>query len=133
MANVLLYASADGYAFRHALIREAVNGDLLPGEDERQHARYAATIDANPSLAGPGRAAIEAAHHWYWSGDRMRALSGAWQAADQLGAIGRVRRAAGLARPGAPVVGPGTGRRPAHRHRPGPGCWNGDAGRGAGR
>ena len=83
MANVLL-TSADGYAYRHALIREAVNGDLLPGEDERQHARYAATIDANPSLAGTGRAAIEAAHHWYWSGDRVRALSGAWQAADQL-------------------------------------------------
>ena len=83
MANVLL-TSADGYAYRHALIREAVTGDLLPGEDERQHARYAATIDANPALAGPGRAAIEAAHHWYWSGDSVRALSGAWQAADQL-------------------------------------------------
>ena len=83
MANVLL-ASADGYAYRHALICEAVTGDLLPGEDERQHARYAATIDANPALAGPGRAAIEAAHHWYWSGDRVRALSGAWRAADQL-------------------------------------------------
>ena len=83
MANVLL-ASADGYSFRHALIREAVNGDLLPGEDERQHARYAAAIDADPSLAGPGRAAIEAAHHWYWARDASRALSGAWQAAAQV-------------------------------------------------
>jgi DNA-binding CsgD family transcriptional regulator/tetratricopeptide (TPR) repeat protein len=80
MANVLL-AFADGYSFRHALIREAVNSDLLPGEDERQHARYAAAIDAEPSLAGPGRATIEAAHHWYWARDPGRALSGAWQAA----------------------------------------------------
>jgi DNA-binding CsgD family transcriptional regulator/tetratricopeptide (TPR) repeat protein len=83
MANVLL-TSTEGYTYRHALIREAVTGDLLPGEDERQHARYAATIDANPSLAGPGRAAIEAAHHWYWSGDTVRALSGTWQAAAEL-------------------------------------------------
>ena len=83
MANVLL-ASADGYSFRHALIREAVSGDLLPGEDERQHARYAAAIDADPSLAGPGRAAIEAAHHWYWARNAGRALSGAWRAAAQV-------------------------------------------------
>ena len=82
-ANVLL-ASADGYSFRHALIREAVNGDLLPGEDERQHARYATIIDADPSLAGPGRAAIEAAHHWYWARDTGRALSGAWQVASLM-------------------------------------------------
>ena len=81
--NVLL-ASADGYSFRHALIREAVSGDLLPGEDERQHARYAAAIDADPSLAGPGRAAIEAANHWYWARDAGRALSGAWRAAALL-------------------------------------------------
>jgi DNA-binding CsgD family transcriptional regulator len=101
MANVLL-AAADGYSYRHALIQEAVNGDLLPGEDERQHARYAAAIDADPSLAGPGRSAIEAAHHWYWAGDAARALSGAWQAvafgtqsvahAERLALLGRVLR-----------------------------------------
>ncbi len=101
MANVLI-ASADGYSYRHALICEAVNGDLLPGEDERQHARYASAIDADPSLAGPGRAAIEAAHHWYWAGDAVRALSGAWRAvaqaaqsvahAERLALLGRVLR-----------------------------------------
>jgi DNA-binding CsgD family transcriptional regulator/tetratricopeptide (TPR) repeat protein len=101
MANVLI-ASAEGYSYRHALICEAVSGDLLPGEDERQHARYASAIDADPSLAAPGRAAIEAAHHWYWAGDAVRALSGAWQAvaqatqsvapAERLALIGRVLR-----------------------------------------
>jgi DNA-binding CsgD family transcriptional regulator len=79
-ANVLL-AAVDGYSYRHALICEAVNDDLLPGEDERQHGRYAAAIDADPSLAGPGRAAIEAAQHWYWAGNADRALAGAWRAA----------------------------------------------------
>jgi DNA-binding CsgD family transcriptional regulator/tetratricopeptide (TPR) repeat protein len=100
-ANVLI-ASGDGYSYRHALICEAVNGDLLPGEDERQHARYASAIDADPSLAGPGRAAIEAAHHWYWAGDAVRGLSGAWRAvaevaqtvahAERLALLGRVLR-----------------------------------------
>jgi len=100
-ANVLI-GSGDGYSYRHALICEAVNGDLLPGEDERQHARYASAIDADPPLAGPGRAAIEAAHHWYWSGDAVRGLSGAWRAvaqvtqsvahAERLALLGRVLR-----------------------------------------
>jgi DNA-binding CsgD family transcriptional regulator/tetratricopeptide (TPR) repeat protein len=100
-ANVLI-ASGDGYSYRHALICEAVNGDLLPGEDERQHARYASAIDADPSLAGSGRAAIEAAHHWYWAGNAVRALSGAWHAvaqvtqsvahAERLALLGRVLR-----------------------------------------
>jgi predicted ATPase len=80
--NVLL-ASRDGYVYRHALIRDAVNDDLLPGEDERLHARYAAALDADPALAPPGQAVIQAAHHWYWSRDSARALSGAWQAAAQ--------------------------------------------------
>ncbi len=80
-ANVLV-ATGDGYSYRHALICEAVNDDLLPGEDERMHARFAAALDADPSLVAPGRAAIEAAHHWYWARDATRALTGAWRAAD---------------------------------------------------
>jgi DNA-binding CsgD family transcriptional regulator/tetratricopeptide (TPR) repeat protein len=81
-ANVLL-ATREGYSFRHALIREAVYGDLLPGEGERLHARFAAALEADPSLVEPGRAAIEAAHHWYWSRDATRALTSAWVAAGQ--------------------------------------------------
>jgi DNA-binding CsgD family transcriptional regulator len=83
-ANVLL-ATRDGYAYRHALICEAVNDDLLPGEDERMHARFAAALDADPSLVAPGRAEIEAAHHWYWSRNATRALTSAWPAAAQAG------------------------------------------------
>ncbi len=98
-ANVLL-ATRDGYSFRHALIGEAVYGDLLPGEGERLHARFAAALEADPSLVEPGRAAIEAAHHWYWSRDATRALTSAWQAcaqarqsvahAERLALLGRV-------------------------------------------
>jgi DNA-binding NarL/FixJ family response regulator len=83
-ANVLL-ATRDGYSFRHALIREAVYDDLLPGEGERLHARFAAALEADPSLVESGRAAIEAAHHWYEARDATRALASAWPAAAQAG------------------------------------------------
>ena len=52
IANVLL-ATRAGYSFRHALIREAVYNDLLPGEGERLHARFAAGPGVGPL---PGRA-----------------------------------------------------------------------------
>ncbi|WP_327589473.1 AAA family ATPase [Nonomuraea sp. NBC_00507] len=64
----LLLVDGDGYAFRHALIRDAVYDDLLPGERRRLHARCA---EAWPELA---------ADHWYAAGDRRRAFDAAWQA-----------------------------------------------------
>ncbi|HEX5295031.1 MAG TPA: AAA family ATPase [Streptosporangiaceae bacterium] len=78
--NVLL-ADADGYLFRHALIREAMHDDLLPGEHSRLHARYAQAISDDPSLVPPGRAAIELALHWYSAHDMTWALVSAWEAA----------------------------------------------------
>jgi len=79
-ANTLL-TDADGYVFRHALIREAVHEDLLPGEHGRLHARFAQAIDADHSLVPPDRAYIEMAHHWYSAHDVAFALASAWQAA----------------------------------------------------
>ena len=82
--NVLV-TSDDGYAFRHALIREAVHDDLLPGEHGQVHARFAGAIDADPALVADGRAEIEKAHHWYSAHDTTWALIGAWQASLQAG------------------------------------------------
>jgi DNA-binding CsgD family transcriptional regulator len=42
--NVLVAVSADSYAFRHALLAEAVYDDLLPGERVRLHAAYVAAL-----------------------------------------------------------------------------------------
>ena len=84
MANVLR-AEAAGYAFRHELIREAVHDDLLPGEHGRMHSKFAEEIDADASLVPPGRAAVEAAHHWASAHDVTRALTAAWRAAGQAG------------------------------------------------
>jgi DNA-binding CsgD family transcriptional regulator len=82
--NVLL-ADADGYMFRHALIREAMHDDLLPGEHSRLHARYAQAIADDPALVPAGRAAIELAHHWYSAHDVTWALVSAWEAAAEAG------------------------------------------------
>ncbi len=83
-ANVLL-TDPDSYMFRHALIREAVHDELLPGERGQLHSRFAEAIGADPALVMPGRAPIEHAYHWYAAHDTTRALVSAWQAADQLG------------------------------------------------
>ncbi len=81
-ANVLLTES-EGYVFRHALIREAVHDELLPGERGQVHSRFATVIEADPALVMPGRAAAEQAWHWFAAHDAPRALVSAWQAAGQ--------------------------------------------------
>nr|MDT0658919.1 AAA family ATPase [Micromonospora sp. DSM 115978] len=86
VAAQLVVADPDGgYEFRHALVREAVHDDLLPGEHARLHARYAAAIDAKPHLVAAGRAPAELAHHWYAAHDLPRALVAARAAADAAG------------------------------------------------
>ncbi|MFB9236166.1 AAA family ATPase [Plantactinospora siamensis] len=75
VAAQLVVADPDGgYEFRHALVREAVHDELLPGEHARLHARYAAAIESDPQLVTAGRAATEVAHHWHAAHDHPRAL-----------------------------------------------------------
>jgi len=71
-----------GYAFRHALTRDAVYGDMLPGERVRLHAAYGAALARDGGLAGD-QAALPAAlaHHWYAAMDLPRALPAAIDAA----------------------------------------------------
>lgn len=73
------------YAFRHALVREALHADLLPGERTRLHAAYAAR------MAGSSRRGAQArlAYHSRESNDLPTALAASWAAAgesQQLGA-----------------------------------------------
>ena len=54
-AHLLVVDSAGhGYTFRHALARDAVYDDLLPGERVRLHAAYAGHVGACTPSAGPG-------------------------------------------------------------------------------
>ncbi|MFL6096915.1 MAG: ATP-binding protein, partial [Blastococcus sp.] len=81
----LLVVSDDGrYRFRHALLREAVLADLLPGERVRLHASIAAYLTAVP---GAGTAA-ERAHHARESNDLPRAFTASLEAAVDACTVG---------------------------------------------
>ena len=75
----VLVSEGETYSFRHALLSEAVYGDLLPGERVRLHAGYARVL-ADDEL-GRGRAAA-LAHHSLESHDLPTALTASIRAAD---------------------------------------------------
>ncbi|MCW2539432.1 MAG: hypothetical protein JWN95_1157 [Frankiales bacterium] len=70
-------AAGSGYTFRHALGRDAVYEDLLPGERARLHAAYGEALAADPALADTDTAEVSAAlaHHWYEALELPRALA----------------------------------------------------------
>jgi DNA-binding CsgD family transcriptional regulator len=83
VANQLLVPDgADGYTFRHALLREAVYSDLLPGERTRLHGQLAAL------LAGVPGAAAELAHHSLASHDVPGAFAASVRAGDEARRLG---------------------------------------------
>jgi DNA-binding CsgD family transcriptional regulator/tetratricopeptide (TPR) repeat protein len=84
-AQLVVVDPDGGYEFRHALVREAVHDDLLPGEHARLHGRYAQAVEAEPNLVAMGRAPAEIAHHWHAAHDHPRALVAAKRAADAAG------------------------------------------------
>ncbi|GAB3271711.1 LuxR family transcriptional regulator [Microbacterium lacusdiani] len=89
VASGVILATETGYCFRHALVREAILDDVLPGERERLHERYALEYEA---CAGRGRpVAASVAHHWSGARDARRAFP-AW-----LRAMREARTAMGYA------------------------------------
>jgi DNA-binding NarL/FixJ family response regulator len=77
--NVLLPMGGDGYAFRHALLAEAVYDDLLPGERVRLHAAY---VDALQQ-GGVGGTAAELARHARLANDLTTAARASVAAGDE--------------------------------------------------
>ncbi|SEE22164.1 regulatory protein, luxR family [Arthrobacter alpinus] len=58
----LIAFEGNSYTFRHALVREAIHADLLPGERTRFHTRYAQALET----ADLGHHdAVEIAYHWH--------------------------------------------------------------------
>lgn len=82
--NVLVPTSADSYRFRHALLAEAVYGDLLPGERVRMHATY---VDALASGRASGTAA-ELARHARAARDLATAVDASIRAGDEAMSVG---------------------------------------------
>ncbi|MGW4800510.1 helix-turn-helix transcriptional regulator, partial [Nonomuraea sp. NPDC004297] len=81
VAGNVLVVDGEGYSFRHALIREALHDDLLPGEHIRLHTRYAEALERDLTILPAPRGAIELAHHWHSAHDSTWALASAWHAA----------------------------------------------------
>lgn len=81
-ANVVI-DDFDGYAFRHALIREAVSAELLAGERQRWHRAFAEALEAAPVLEANAGGAARLAVHWDGAHDEERALRAAWIAAGE--------------------------------------------------
>jgi DNA-binding CsgD family transcriptional regulator len=82
VANQLLVPDGDqGYSFRHALLREAVYADLMPGERTRLHARLADLLVDDQRLADVPGTAAELAHHCLASHD----IPGAFTASVRAG------------------------------------------------
>uniref|UniRef100_UPI00339381EB helix-turn-helix transcriptional regulator n=1 Tax=Agromyces litoreus TaxID=3158561 RepID=UPI00339381EB len=75
----VLVIDGDDYAFRHALVREAILEDLLPGERARYHARYAEAYERQAE-AGGRRLAAEISYHWLGARDPVRAFPATIQA-----------------------------------------------------
>ncbi len=71
-------------AFRHALLAEAIDDDLLPGERVRLHATLARILRERPDLASgtSAGAAAELAHHLLAARDLPAALRATVRAAD---------------------------------------------------
>jgi DNA-binding NarL/FixJ family response regulator len=82
--HVLVPAGADRYAFRHALLGDAVYDDLLPGERVRLHAAY---VRALTGVERPGTAA-ELARHARAAHDPAVALLASIRAGDEATAAG---------------------------------------------
>jgi ATP/maltotriose-dependent transcriptional regulator MalT len=103
-SHIVVTLADESYAFRHALLREVVYDDLLPGERTELHAALAGALEERIE-GGEGGAHItaQAAHHWVAAGNQSRALAAAARAAlaaERVNAFGEAQalfeRALGL-------------------------------------
>jgi len=77
----VLRTDENGYVFRHALLREVVHDDLLPGQHARLHARFAEVLQARPDLVDPKALATELAHHYAAAHETSKAFEWSIRAA----------------------------------------------------
>lgn len=88
--GIIRVGEADGFLrFRHELLREIVERDLLPGQRRALHERFAELLEMRPELgaAAPADAAMDQARHWAAAGRPGRAYRASLAAADAAEAV----------------------------------------------
>ncbi|GGF34629.1 helix-turn-helix transcriptional regulator [Subtercola lobariae] len=83
MAAGVLVVDDTAYAFRHALVREAVHDQLLPGERVRFHTTYAEALESGQTASSSDATAIS--YHWMIAHNSARAF------ASSIAAMGQAR------------------------------------------
>ncbi len=98
-AHLVVVDGEGRYEFRHALLREVVADDLLPGERADLHLALARTLEEQAAgLPAHGGAHLAAgiAHHYYAAGDQPAALAASVRAADAANGVHAHGEAAAL-------------------------------------
>jgi DNA-binding NarL/FixJ family response regulator len=97
VAAQLVVADDEGsYAFRHALLREVVADDLLPGERAALHLALAQALERRAEGLPGAHLAAGIAHHYLESGDQPKALVASVRAAEAAEAVHANGEAAAL-------------------------------------
>src|SRR3954471_7058982 len=98
VASHLVVAGADDrYAFRHALLREVVADDLLPGERTELHRAFADALERRVASGDAGPQLLAGiAHHYAAAGDQAAALRASVRAAAAAEAVNAHGEAAAL-------------------------------------
>jgi DNA-binding CsgD family transcriptional regulator/tetratricopeptide (TPR) repeat protein len=103
-SHIVVTVGDEGYGFRHALLREVVYDDLLPGERNEMHAALASALEERIEGGEHGaHVTAQAAHHWAAAGNQPRAFAASVRAAlaaERVNAFGEAQalfeRALGL-------------------------------------
>jgi ATP/maltotriose-dependent transcriptional regulator MalT len=95
--HILVVGTERRYRFRHALLREVVDDDLLPGERAAIDLLLAHALEARAEREDPGvYLAAAIAHHYASAGDQPAALRAAVRAAEAAESVHAYGQAAAL-------------------------------------
>ena len=94
-AQIVVVDDAGRYGFRHALLREVLYDDLLPGERAELHLALARALERMVSEGAGAWTKTGVAHHYHAAGDQPRALTSALAAAAAVQRLHAYGEAAG--------------------------------------
>ncbi len=95
-AQIVVTLDSGRFGFRHALLREVLYDDLLPGERAELHLALAGALERRPADGDSAWLKTGIAHHYYSAGDQPRALKAALDAAGAVRSLHAYGEAAAL-------------------------------------